>query len=532
MPITGITIGPYALQSSYRYSEYQYNYTFTTTAANANATAYSSVLGTVTSSNANTVVMAGTVEFGNVAAKSTAQGLTTFTIRQDRRYSFDPTSLSWAFTGASSGSTTGTTPTAVSLSVPSGLVSYGAGINLTATISPASATGSFIFYDGPTALGTATISSGTATLTGFVLQTGKHALSAVYSGDATYASSFSAQIPATVLPSGLTVNCDDLTESALVVCLAQAFEATLSSSQAATLQLSYTLPNVEHWSNLPLGIIGRNGLQFSTLNSTQLAAALQLAKAALSPRGFERLQTIRGADDILNSANSGMGWGSGNYFVAFYGTPSTTSRWMLQINGHHFAFNHTFNGVYASASPYFIGTEPAGYGVGENLYSPMDGPRAAAYVLTQSVYRNGTALLSGTFDDVVMGVSGSTSIDTNYPQTYPAGSSGRGVLYTALTPDQQAQVKAMIEAWVNDMDSSTASSLLSTYEDPSALANTYVGYAGGGTLAVQGDYLRIDGPRVWIEFCVQNGIAWPSSYHFHTIWRDKTADYGGDFEGQ
>jgi hypothetical protein len=73
---------------------------------------------------------------------------------------------------------------------------------------------------------------------------------------------------------------------------------------------------------------------------------------------------------------------------------------------------------------------------------------------------------------------------------------------------------------------------LSTYEDPAALANTYIGYSGTGTLTTQGDYIRVDGPRVWIEFCVQNGVVFNQSYHFHTIWRDKTADYGGDFVGQ
>lgn len=538
--LTGFTIGSYKFQSSYQYSEYEYDYTFTTTATNSNATPYSSVLGTVTSSSSTTVVRAGTVEFGNVAADSTAAGLTTFTIRQDRRYSFDPSSLSWTFEGASSSSTIGTTASTVSLgainpsrrpgpepgmgddSLPAGTT-----ISVTATVSPTAGTGTVTFYDASTALGTVSVSSGTATLSSYVLPSGKHEISAVYSGDTTYASSYSGGETVVVAPS---MSCGSVKETARVVCLAKAFEATLTSSQISTLQLDYTLANVEHWSNLPLGIIGRNGLQFSTLSSTQLTAALELAQAALSQQGYERLQRIRGADDILNAAISGMGWGSGNYFIAFYGTPSATSPWMLQINGHHFALNHTFNGNDTSATPYFLGVEPVVYPVGKDLYMAMDGPRKAVYGLMQSVYGNSTALLSGTFDDVVMGVNGSTDIDTNYPQTYPT--TGRGILYSALTQFEQQQVREMIEAWVKDIDSSTADDLLRVYEDPKALANTYVGYSGDGTLAVQGDYLRVDGPRVWIEFCVQNGIAWPASYHFHTIWRDKTADYGGEFSSQ
>ena len=90
----------------------------------------------------------------------------------------------------------------------------------------------------------------------------------------------------------------------------------------------------------------------------------------------------------------------------------------------------------------------------------------------------------------------------------------------------------MIEAWVNDTDSTTSAALLASYESDASLAQTYVGYAGTGELASQGDYIRVDGPRVWIEFVVQEGVVFRASYHFHSIWRDKTADYGGDFLSQ
>jgi hypothetical protein len=42
-------------------------------------------------------------------------------------------------------------------------------------------------------------------------------------------------------------------------------------------------------------------------------------------------------------------------------------------------------------------------------------------------------------------------------------------------------------------------------------------------------YGRIDGPRVWIEFTVQEGTSGGMAGHYHTIWRDKAADYGADF---
>jgi hypothetical protein len=355
-----------------------------------------------------------------------------------------------------------------------------------------------------------------------VLPTGSHNISAAYSGDTTYAANSSSQESVTIGTGGAVASCSGLQETALVVCLANAFEATLTNSQLATVQPSYTLANAEVWSNLPGPT--RNGLEFGSLSSTQLAAALQLAQAALSSQGYTRLYNLIGANNILGEYTNG--YGSAVYYIAILGTPSTTSAWQLQIGGHHLAFNHTFNGNYASGTPYFIGNEPAIYNIAGTLYFPTQGPHDAAYALTRSVYGNSAALLSGTFDDVLMGSSG---VDA-YPHTYPT--TARGILYASLTSAQQAQVKAMIEAWVNDMDSTTASSLLSVYEDATALAQTYVGYSGTGKLTTQGDYIRVDGPRVWIEFCVQNGIVFTQSYHYHTIWRDKTADYGGDFLSQ
>ncbi|MEY4738244.1 MAG: hypothetical protein RL302_2563, partial [Pseudomonadota bacterium] len=66
------------------------------------------------------------------------------------------------------------------------------------------------------------------------------------------------------------------------------------------------------------------------------------------------------------------------------------------------------------------------------------------------------------------------------------------------------------------------------YFDSTALANTYVGISGSPELKSPGSYVRIDGPKVWIELVVQKGVAFTDEVHFHSIWRDKTADYGGE----
>ncbi|WP_461105034.1 DUF3500 domain-containing protein [Spirosoma koreense] len=42
------------------------------------------------------------------------------------------------------------------------------------------------------------------------------------------------------------------------------------------------------------------------------------------------------------------------------------------------------------------------------------------------------------------------------------------------------------------------------------------------------DYFRIDGPRVWIEYSTQGGIVIRTPPHPHSVWRDRTGDYGGN----
>jgi hypothetical protein len=46
-------------------------------------------------------------------------------------------------------------------------------------------------------------------------------------------------------------------------------------------------------------------------------------------------------------------------------------------------------------------------------------------------------------------------------------------------------------------------------------------------VTANGNYFRIEGPRLWIEFSVQRGVIFNSDIHYHTIWRDKFGDYGG-----
>ena len=324
-----------------------------------------------------------------------------------------------------------------------------------------------------------------------------------------------------------------------VVNAANAFLATLSTTQQSTVLQTFNSTNVVKWSNFPVGIYNdRIGIRLDALTSAQRTAALAVLQAATGTaanEGFNEIQQIRAADDNLAAAG-GIGgggpaasYGNGIYFLAFLGTPSTTGTWMLQFGGHHLATNITFgSGNVTGATPKFEGVEPLSFTTTNSdvlptgtTYAPQAQEQTGMLNMISGLTtaQKATALLSQTFNDVVVG----PQKDGQFPTTKV------GLPCSQLTSAQLDLVVAAMAPWVNDADDATAASLLSYYR--SQLANTYIAYSGTGNFTSNSDYARIDGPNVWIEFSCQNGIVYRSQIHYHTVYRDRARDYGGNFYG-
>ncbi len=127
-----------------------------------------------------------------------------------------------------------------------------------------------------------------------------------------------------------------------------------------------------------------------------------------------------------------------------------------------------------------------------------------------------TAKLTATFSDLVLG----PGQDSKFPATKV------GLLVGNLSADKQALVLNAIKLYVNDLEPTIAASILAKYT--AELANTYVAYSGTTLVTSQNDYIRIDGPSVWIEFSYQHGAVIQGTPHPHSVWRDHTGDYGGN----
>ncbi|MET7486210.1 DUF3500 domain-containing protein [Streptomyces sp. NPDC005538] len=306
-----------------------------------------------------------------------------------------------------------------------------------------------------------------------------------------------------------------------MVTAADAFIATLDDDQQSEVLLDFTEANATAWSNLPCGSTCRVGIEFSSLTDDQLTAAKAVIEAATgtgADTGYDQITQILAADDYLGETASG--YGSGNYYLAFLGTPSTDGTWQLHFGGHHLALNLTYkDGAVEGSTPFFVGVEPTSFTEDGTSYAPLDGMHDAMLSMLESLSDDELtdAKLSESFSDVLLGPDD----DGDFPETE------EGLQVSELTDDQQALVLAAIKPWVDVADDDTAASVLSGYE--SDLDDTYISYSGTTALDTQGDYVRIDGPGVWIEFVVQDGVVYTSQVHYHTVYRDHDTDYGGEF---
>ena len=147
---------------------------------------------------------------------------------------------------------------------------WGQPVTFTATVSPSVATGSVTFLDGTNSLGTALLSSGTATLPVSTLAVGSHSITAVYGGSAGFASVTSDAVPQNITQAttGVLSISKSHTGSFYLGQKNAAYSVTVSNGVGA----SATTANVTVTESLPSGLsfgtMGGTGWTCSTATST------------------------------------------------------------------------------------------------------------------------------------------------------------------------------------------------------------------------------------------------------------------------
>jgi hypothetical protein len=319
--------------------------------------------------------------------------------------------------------------------------------------------------------------------------------------------------------------------TARIVAAAQAVVTTLDEAGRAKVQFPFDGPQKARWSNLPSPMFQRTGVRMEDLTSAQRAAVMTLLSAALSRDGYRKVVDIMRGDEVLRTGQSATGagrggapgrgrglpgggpaFGEGEYYLAFVGTPSVTTPWMLQFGGHHLAINLTLGGSQATMAPSLPAAQPATYTVEGRTVRPLGNENDKAFALINALDANqrSQAILNYRVADLVLG----------------PGQDGRtiqpeGIRASALPAAQQTMLWELVREWAGMMNDAFAEPRMA--EIRNNLRDTYFAWSGPTTNG-SAAYFRVQGPTLVIEYAPQNSVD-----HIHTIYRDPTNDYGAKF---
>ncbi len=316
------------------------------------------------------------------------------------------------------------------------------------------------------------------------------------------------------------------TPTARIVSAANAFLASLDETQRKRVSFAFDDEQQRaRWSNFPQGIFKRAGLAMGELNPTQRSAAMAVVSAALSKRGFEKVQQIVDADEVLKTTdgNGRLLFGKDLYYIAILGTPSEKTPWMLQFGGHHLALNITIAGERGILTPSLTGVQPALYTATGKTVRPLgqESDKALALLNSLDSAKRSQAILTYRVADLVLGPGQDGK--TIQPE---------GLKASAMNETQRAMLVDVIAEWTGIVHESAAAARMT--EIRSGLGETWFAWSGA-TTATPGRnitaYYRIQGPNLVIEYAPQQMGGDPSN-HIHTIYRDPTNDYGRKVTGK
>ncbi|WPL55459.1 DUF3500 domain-containing protein (plasmid) [Qipengyuania sp. HL-TH1] len=300
-----------------------------------------------------------------------------------------------------------------------------------------------------------------------------------------------------------------------IVSAAEAFLTTLSDEQRAAVVYDFD-DNAQRarWSNFPTSFVERGGIMRKDLSQDQLAALDALLREVLSADGFRNARMQMAADDTLVGGDGpAADFGSGFYYVAFLGEPSTDAPWMLQFGGHHMAYNMTFVGAKASFSPMLTGGQPLTIQFeGKEVYITREEVAASRNFLgslTES--QRGEAIRGDAVINILLGPGAHGTVITD-----------EGVRGADLDERQRELLLAVVEARVGQFNARDAAAKMA--EVRATIGDTWFAW-WGPTEPFGAAYFRVTGPAIMMEYGPQE-MGDDITEHAHNMYRDPGNDYG------
>jgi hypothetical protein len=313
------------------------------------------------------------------------------------------------------------------------------------------------------------------------------------------------------------------------------------------------------------------GLAVADMTARQYQRAMALVASGLSEAAYGTVATIMGLENVLDRAEGFAGFDfardrgrdPGEYRLRIFGTPGQPM-WGWRFGGHHVSLNNlVVDGELVSATPCFLGADPAaspllGAGVlrplggmeelGRELLRSLDEgqrslavltPRAPVDLVTGNRARIAPGdrviplneLFRGRFvdpeKDSRMAAShtgneeywGVTEADNDAVELTAAP---RGIPASGLNADQRQLLLALLDCYTGRVPEELTAREAARYAG-SLLDEVHFAWAGSGE---PGDatYYRLQGPRLLAEYDNTQRKA----NHAHSVWRDPEGDFGAD----
>lgn len=298
---------------------------------------------------------------------------------------------------------------------------------------------------------------------------------------------------------------------------AKKFITGLTPERKTKAALTFDGKERQDWSFVPGN---HHGLTFADMGDADKSAARDLIRSGLSARGVLKAEAIMALDAILHDLENGNpSRDPFKYTVAVFGTPGDTGAWAWHLEGHHISLNFTcLKGEVISVTPYFLGANPA-----EVRGGPSAGKRALAaeedlgrdLVKSLTPDQRAKAVIADKAPPEVLSLPG-RPINGLWPEP------PLGLACADLSPDQRRIFDELLAEFTHNLRGSLADA---EYAKMKAAGLEKIRFCWAGSFEKnQGHYYRIVGPTFVIEYDnTQN-----EANHPHTIWHDRTRDFGGD----
>ena len=208
---------------------------------------------------------------------------------------------------------------------------------------------------------------------------------------------------------------------------------------------------------------------------------MALLASALSRRGFEKVQQIVEADEVLKSERRTTRCSARISITS----PSSERRpsktpWMLQFGGHHLALNVTIAGERGVLTPSLTGAQPALYTVNGKTIRPLGQESDKAFALLNALddAQRKQAILNYRVADLVLGPGQDGK--TIQPE---------GLKASAMNEQQKAMLLDLIAEWTGIVHDSAAAARMA--EIKAGLDDTWFAWSGPTTVAPGAQHHRL-----------------------------------------